>query len=161
MSNSNIDCLCVAWRKSLRRIWNLPPCTHTRLLHLVGHCLPLFDEMCRRSLNFIRTCLSHDSTLISFVARYGVFYARGLSILGQNVIFCTQRYKLSVHDIINSPVDGLINSFVFNSVDYETHIVANLLIEFILRRDHVFCFSKGFSLTYNELDEIIKYICLN
>ena len=117
--------------------------------------------MCRRSLNFIRTCVSHDSTLISFVARYGVFYARGLSILGQNVLFCTQRYKLSVHDVINSPVDGLINSFVFNSVDYETHIVANLLIELILLRDHAFCFSNGFSLTYNELDEIIKYICLN
>jgi len=58
LTNSNIEALCIAWRKTLRRICNLPSCTHSRLLPLVCNCLPLFDELCRGSLHFIRTCSS-------------------------------------------------------------------------------------------------------
>jgi len=71
LTNYNIDALCVAWRKALRRIWSLPSCTHSRLLPLICNCLPLFDEICRRSLHFIRTCALHDSSLVRFVAQYG------------------------------------------------------------------------------------------
>lgn len=161
LSNRTIDYLCVTWRKGLRRIWNLSPCTHSRLLPLISHCLPIFDEICRRSLNFIRNCVFHDSALISFVARYGVFYARSLSILGQNVLFCTQRYERSIQYVINNPINGLINSFAFNSVSYETHTAANLLSELLMLRDRVFCFSDGFFMSDNELNEIISYTCLN
>jgi len=30
----------------------------------------LFDELCRQSMSFVRSCLSHDSYLIRFVANY-------------------------------------------------------------------------------------------
>jgi hypothetical protein len=30
--------------------------THCILIPLLGNCLPLLDEICRRSLNFIRSC---------------------------------------------------------------------------------------------------------
>jgi len=38
LTNCNIEALCVAWRKTLRRIWNLPYCTHSRLLPLICNC---------------------------------------------------------------------------------------------------------------------------
>jgi hypothetical protein len=158
LTNHNIDGLCVAWRKSLRRVWNLPSCTHSRLLPLISKCLPLFDEICRRSLTFVRMCVLHESPLIRSVARYGVLYVRGQSILGQNVLFCTQRYHRSIHDVICSPVDSIINSFAFNSVDFETHMVANLLTETIMITDNALNFSGGFSLSFDELNEIINYI---
>jgi len=37
LTNYNIDALCVAWRNALRRIWNLPSCTHSRLSVNVFH----------------------------------------------------------------------------------------------------------------------------
>jgi len=49
LTNCSIEALCVAWQKTLRRIWNLLSCTHSRLLPLICNCLPLFDEICRRS----------------------------------------------------------------------------------------------------------------
>jgi len=67
LNNCNIEALCLAWQKTLRRIWNLSSCTHSRLLPLICNCLPLFDEICRRSLHFICTCALHDSSLIRFV----------------------------------------------------------------------------------------------
>ena len=104
-------------------------------------------------------CVLHDSPLIRSVAQYGVLCARGLSILGQNVLFCTQRYHRSIHDIIYSSLCGIINSFAYNSVDYETHMAANLLTETLMIRDKVLNFSDGFSMTFDGLNEIINYIC--
>jgi len=45
LTNCNIEVLCVAWQKTMCRIWNLPSCTHSRLLPLICNCLPLFDEI--------------------------------------------------------------------------------------------------------------------
>ena len=100
--------VCVAWRKSLRKVWYLPYRTHSNLLPLISNCLPLFDEICRRSLQFIRVCINHDSSLIRFVTHYGVFYARSLSILGENIDLCAKRYDFDVRDILLNPVYGLI-----------------------------------------------------
>jgi len=35
LTNCNIDALCVAWRKTLHTIWNLPSCTHSQLSRLI------------------------------------------------------------------------------------------------------------------------------
>ena len=95
----------MAWRTSLRRIWNLPSCTHSQLLPLICKCLPLIDEICRRSLFFIRPFALHDLLSIRFVAQDGATNTHSQSILGQNVSFCTRRYHRSMSDIIYNPVD--------------------------------------------------------
>ena len=61
LSNVKITDLCIAWRKSLRRVWGLPYNTHCYILPLLSQCLPLFDEICSRSLSFIKSCLYHNS----------------------------------------------------------------------------------------------------
>jgi hypothetical protein len=53
LSNDYLNDLCASWRKSLRRIWGLPLNSHNYLLPLISRCLPLADEICSRSLNFI------------------------------------------------------------------------------------------------------------
>jgi len=56
---------CVAWRKSLRRMWGLPFQTHGVLLPLLSQCGPVSDEICRRSLNLVRSCIRHESRFCS------------------------------------------------------------------------------------------------
>jgi len=68
LNNPKLEDLCVAWRKSIRKIWKLPQQAHCILL--ISGRLPVFDELCRRSMNFVRSCLSHDSYLIRCVANY-------------------------------------------------------------------------------------------
>ena len=103
LSTGEIDDLCVAWRKGLRRVWSLPNTTHSYLLHMLSQCLPLFDEIRRRSINFIRCCIAHESALVSFIAQYAVNHARMLSsFLGQNALFCARRYNCSLHDLYNN-----------------------------------------------------------
>jgi hypothetical protein len=74
LTNRRIEDLCVAWRKSLRAVWRLPQCTHKYLLHSISHCLPVFDEICRRSLNFIKSCITHHSQLIRFISLHSVLF---------------------------------------------------------------------------------------
>ena len=50
--------------------------------------LPIFDELCRRSLMFIYKCFLHSSSLVKFVTRYAVMFARHKSTLGSNFLLC-------------------------------------------------------------------------
>jgi len=46
--------------------------------------LPLLDELCCRSALFIKSCLE---SIVSTVARYGIYYGRMNSHLGRNAFF--------------------------------------------------------------------------
>ena len=51
--------------------------THGVLLPVLSQCLPVLDEICRHSLNFVPSSLHHDSDFIRFLAmRRGIFHAR-------------------------------------------------------------------------------------
>ena len=55
---------------------NLPYTAYCNLLPLLTDTLPAFDEICRRSAQFISSCLNSDSYLVRTVARHGVEVAR-------------------------------------------------------------------------------------
>jgi hypothetical protein len=60
-----------------------------------------------------------------------------------------------LHDVIYSPVDGIINSFAYNSVDYETHTAANLLTHTHMIRNKG---PNGFSPNFDGLNEILVQV---
>jgi len=62
---TKLEDLCVSWRKALRRVWCLPNTSHSYFLPILSQRLPLFYQICRRSINFIRSCLSNESSLVS------------------------------------------------------------------------------------------------
>jgi len=76
LNDININQFCTAWRTGLRRVWKIPNTAHSDLVHMMSDKLPIFDEICRRSLLFIHKCFFHSSNLVKFVARYGVMSGR-------------------------------------------------------------------------------------
>jgi len=68
--NPNVEDLCVAWRRSMRKIWQCFQQAHCFLLHSMSGSLPVFDVLCRWSMSFVRSCISLDSYLIRFVANF-------------------------------------------------------------------------------------------
>ena len=61
--------------------------------------LPVFDENCLRSVNFVRSCITHRSNLVKFIARYSIFYGRGLGHQLAVMLYCAQRYSCAVEDL--------------------------------------------------------------
>ena len=96
LSCSAVDDFCIAWRKSIRRIFNLPYQTHGYLLPLLCNCLPVYDDLCLRFINFVRSCMAHQSRLVSFIARYSTMHGRFSSPVGCNIRRCAQRYSCTV-----------------------------------------------------------------
>jgi len=87
-----IERFCVACRKGLRRMMGLPYAAHSHLLPLLSNILQIFNDICRRSVKFILSCLCSGSALIHTVANYGVL-ARSHSFIGRNVMFLCNRFS--------------------------------------------------------------------
>jgi len=133
--NLNFESFCVAWRKGLRLIWKLPHNTHCSLLPVVSQCLPIFDELCRRFLNFACSCVIHECPLIRFSAKNEIVHARSLSPIGQNVLYCLKGYNCTYNSFLFGSVNRIINMFHKNSIEDSTFSTANLLSELISIRD--------------------------
>ena len=111
LSNEKINDVSATWGKALRRIWDLPYTTHSYLLPYLCDCLPLFDEICRRMLNFVRSCMIHSSSLIRFVTSHAIHSARYNSPFGHNVLTCMARYECSLDDIVKSRTDSIVRQY--------------------------------------------------
>jgi hypothetical protein len=101
LSQSNIESLCIAWRKGIRRVWQLPNTTHSALIPYLSDTLPLLDMFYLRMLNFVYRCLRSASPLITFLARHGILYGQMDSVIGRNVLLCSSRYDIRRDDIFN------------------------------------------------------------
>jgi hypothetical protein len=67
LTNSKLDDYCIAWRKGVRKIWSLPYDSSRLNVSLISDSLPTFDEICRRTINFVYSCLNSDAEMIRSV----------------------------------------------------------------------------------------------
>jgi len=70
ISNRKIEDYCIAWRKGLCKVWNLPYDTSSINVALVSNTVPLLDELC--VVNFIYICLHCDSNLVRSIVSHGI-----------------------------------------------------------------------------------------
>jgi hypothetical protein len=146
LDHREIESLCTAWRRAIRRVWSLPYTAHNFLLPILSNSLPLHVEYQRRVGNFINKCLYHKSDLIRGITAHGVRFARARSPIGYN-------YLLSNRPIIVTSSSRVDSS---DSVDELTR--ANFIRELSCLRDGVFCFSSLTPLLSSS--EISEIICL-
>jgi len=108
----------------------------------------------------VRSCLSHDSYLIRFVANYAVVHARSQSFLDHNVLFSARHhYNFSVNICKRlSSCDNLVKSFVHHSIDDNMRCFANLLYELIMVRERRLYLNDSVLLT-GDVNDIINYVC--
>jgi hypothetical protein len=140
LCSNNVNDICVTWCKSVRRVWNLPFDTHSAYLPLICRSLPIFDEICRRCVNFLYGCLNSGSSLIRSITSYGIFYGRRHSFIGRNINFCLHRYKCSLADFTSGRLRYVIENSYNASVSEETRVKITFIEECIYNRDLL---SKG------------------
>jgi hypothetical protein len=131
----NISNICTAWRRGVRSIWNLPNATHCYLLPHICQCLPVFDELCRRSINFARSCVSHESKLISQIASYCVHLARCKSPMGSNILFCADRYQTNIDNILSGSTNYIVYLHYNRSIADTQLRASSFLSELVSIRD--------------------------
>jgi hypothetical protein len=125
---------------------------------MLGQCLPLFDEICRRALNFIKVCMCNCSPLVRAVTNYGIQYGRYNSTLGHNVLFCAQLYDCTVQDIINGSVNSIVQTYVSHLVDDSQLRMASFVRELALLRERSLELSNNLLFSRSELDFLVQVI---
>jgi hypothetical protein len=162
LDSDNIAIFCTAWRKALRRIFNLPYNSHSYLLPIISNTLPIFDELCKRSARFITSCLFSPSCLVRSVSWYSVVFGKYDSPLGANALYCCNRFEWA-HDLFLLNLVDLTNSFFYkwynnNLTDIELDTARSLLdIIFIREGDSVL--PDNFTFTKSQITDIIAGIC--
>ena len=74
LDNKQINDSCIAWRKGLRRVWRLPNTTKGDMLSLISDSIPVYDELCRRFLNFVFSCMNCGFELVRFL--FGLVFTK-------------------------------------------------------------------------------------
>jgi len=140
---------------------DLPNTTHCDSLHLLSDDLPIFDELCRRSLMFIYKCFFHSSSLVKFVTRYAVMFARYKSTLGSNFLLCVSRFgfRLFLNGSIN--INYVFRHHCLSVTDNNHFYVAQFMRESIVMRDAAGRHGCSNLLSRSEISCIMQYLaCL-
>ena len=77
--------------------------------------------------------------------------------IGQNVLYCLNRYNCTYNSFLCDSVNRIINCYYSNSIEDSTFCTANLLIELISVRDGI-C-EIAIDLNKEELQFIIDNVC--
>jgi hypothetical protein len=155
LSNNNIERYCTAWRKAIRKLWKMPRDCSCLNVSAVSNSLPLFDELCRRVMNFISLCLNCDSEFVRSITSYGI--ASGMfSPIGQNSLICATRYRMRVSQISASKSSTRNHKeLCFKEIDCQLLDRANVLREILLVKDGTLTLSNHeFNMT--DVDEMIQ-----
>ena len=107
MSLGTVESVCTAWRKGLRRLWDLPFQTRSRLIAPICELLLTRDELLFRCVSFVVKCMSSDSSVVRTVSQHGVFFRHMLSLIGANARFCCTYF-----DVFLRHIDRLNKQFV-------------------------------------------------
>lgn len=121
----------VTWRKCVRRLWNLPQCSRTYLLHHLINTPPPLIQLRKRFMNLFRSVQLGDNLVVKHLTNVSMKEPKG--IIGNNFAICQTERQI--------PEDGAAN--------------AAMLIELTK------CLEGSMNLpnfTFNEIQTFINYI---
>jgi len=158
LSSCQLSDFCARWRKCVRRILNLPLQTHCYLLPLLCGCLSVFEEICRRILNFVKSCLCHQSGVVRSIVWYSVTHGLCRSPVGRNVLFCLRRFNCNFDDVFTfCSADSIICSYVAHNVTDTQRADANVLAECLRIQDGTLQLPDGF--LHSDVADVVMHLC--
>ena len=87
LTDPSVNKIFITWRKSVRRLWNLPPMARSALLNLLMNCPTLSEQIFQRCRNIYTTMLNNKSQKISYITRISIQYG---GLVGNNLRYITE-----------------------------------------------------------------------
>ena len=151
----NIDSFCTEWRKALRRIWKIPPRTHSCLLPHIAQCLPIDIIIYQRFYHFFISGLMSENGTVQFMFRMAL---NSYSRIGNNIRLVLFKVGFSVNQIrCISPATMrkyLCAEWFYTCKENDIQTGAQIR-ELILQRDSI----EKWILDRNECTDIINNLC--
>jgi len=92
-------------------------------------------ELVGCSINFTRSCVSHESQFTSQIASYCIDFARCNSPIGLNILLCADRFQTNIDGILNSSSNYIVHSYYNRSIADVQLRASSFLYELVSIRD--------------------------
>jgi hypothetical protein len=145
----------------LKRIWKLPVNTHNYVVNALNDKIPIFDELCSRTISFVASCITSCNVTVRNVAHYACTVGLALSPLGRNALFLSGRYNLTVDQLKYEKQVCRSHLVQYcNLARMSCNINVNTLFEILMIRDGVFDFEDSITFySRQQLEDIICQLC--
>lgn len=135
LDHSSISQLSIAWRKAVRRIWNIPYKTHSRLLPHISQCLPIDLILYKRFMKHFISGLNHKNESVRNVFASSLYHSSRLS---NNFRFVAQMCKLGIPRAqelhVNTCVGAIVDRF-YSTISESDIQTAQQIRELCIIRD--------------------------
>ncbi len=88
--------ICVAWRRALRKLWNVPYRTHNKILAISSNNMPLEMSLDKRFIKFSNNVLNHSTGIIKSIASLSLYIP--WSTFNRNNNYVCQMYGSSINE---------------------------------------------------------------
>ena len=149
LDSNSVNDICIAWRKSLRMLWNVPYMTHCYIVEGLAGSAPLQDQLGHRFVKFFKKCQKSTNDIVSFVIK-------ACQLNPMSVTWCNYKSLVFKHNIniMNDPKCLYQQSNIIRKNNKDT---LSVLYELIMVRDnHLLC--DIFDLS--EVQDFIHNICV-
>ncbi len=150
----NVDRFYVAWRKIMRKVWQVSNVTHCVLLPIIADCMPIDIMLERRLLKFIWSCYNSENVIVKTITCFAMNNRK--SVLGRNFRYLAFKYKINCSYWYKdwSCINKLVMKYVISNCSDDVHVTGGTIREL--------CCSRGcneFILKQSELEELIELLC--
>lgn len=153
-SHKDVSVCYTAWRKCMRRIWDLPNRTHCDLLHVIADDLPIEVQLHKRFMHFMHGVLNSKNYCVRLSGRLALNGSRSTAC--NSLTYISDRYSFCKYDVTKfrwGHFVSIMNKYeATRPVDYVT---AGAISDLVYLRDKRSI--PGFS--NHEVNELLDYLC--
>lgn len=155
MQDKAVNMFYTTWRKSIRKIFDIPQRTHCNLLPLIADCLPIQIQFLSRIVRFIQSCIRSHNDVLNVLSNLALS-GSGSSVAG-SCNFIMSKYKLVLNDFYTFSHNRFISLF---QSDYFKQLDVNILENASLVCDILYSIESGDPfLNGADLKYILHCIC--
>ena len=155
LDNIKVKELKIAWRKAIRRIWNLPYRTHSELLPLISKQLSIEYVMYKRFIKHFLSGLFHKNESVNFIFHSSLYYSSRLSNNFRYVMKLCGKSIKNVKDLTYVNEMYTFIDSVGHTSSQENMRIAEQICELCQRRDSF----EDWILCKHEINDILTTLC--
>ena len=144
LSSKDMSIIFVAWRKCIRRLLDLSPRAHSRLLHLLCDDVPVDIQIHRRFVKFFTSCYQSSNKLLALASKLVLNGSRSGTCNSLNYVCYT--YNLDKFSLVDHPT-------------YIDHTVNDADLQLVYRIQDFLHLRFWLCGEYHQLSDIINYLC--
>ena len=145
-----------AWRKCVRRIFNIPNNTHCRFLNLLCGDLPVESQVYLRFLKFLRQCIFSSNGCLRLCSKLALQGSR--SQVSDSINYICSVYNISKFKIANLSTNDLVeivHDTSKSSTSQNDIVIVNVISDLVSARDQ-----RDFSfLSPAEIQDMLVTLC--